>query len=128
MARKEEGFVLPLMLGLLLMTAALLLMLSARLEIKAASYARTRDYLRMNVLEQEALQVLGAFLTDFEVSDQMIGTGISERFSLSRGALLTVEIDFLQNSLEMFIQIVYNDFVRERELQYRFGEGVVFLE
>lgn len=122
----EEGFILPLMLGIFLITASLLLMLSSQLEVKAASYSRTQAYLRMNVLEQEGLKILEEMMSNIEVTDDM--EQVNERFSLSRGAGFEVNINFLQNSLEINYQIVYNYFVRERELLYRFDDGVIFLK
>lgn len=122
MQKNEEGFILPLMLGIFLITAALLLTLSSQLEIKAASYSRTQDYLRMNVLEQEGLRILEEMLLNIEVSGDM--ENVSERFSLSRGAGFEVNINFLQNSLEIDYQIVYNYFIRERRLLYRFDYGI----
>ena len=126
MVRNEEGFTLPLMLGILLMTATLLLMLSAELEMKVVSYSRTQDYLRMNVLEQEGLRRIEQMLSGLEITDDQ--APISERFSLSRGARIEVNINFLQNSLEIDYQIVYNDFIRTRSVRYRFDEGIIFLE
>jgi hypothetical protein len=126
MLENEEGFILPLILGILLITAALLLMLSSQLEIKAASYSRTQDYLRMNILEQEGLRVLEGRLSNIEVSEDM--ENISARIPLSSGARFELNINFLQNSLEIDYQIVYNDFIRERKLLYRFDEGIIFLE
>jgi len=123
--KNEKGFILPLMLGILLITAALLLMLSSQLETKAASYSRTQDYLRMNVLEQEGLKVLEEMLLGIEVSEGR--ARISERVPLSRGARLEVNISFLQNSLEIEYQIVYNYFRRARRLLYRLDSGITFL-
>jgi hypothetical protein len=126
MLKNEEGFILPLMLGIFLIIAALLMMLSSQLEVKVASYARTQDYLRMNVLEQEGLSVLEGLLLNIKVTDDM--ENVSEFFSLSRGARIEVNISFLENSLEIDYQIVYNNFIRQRRLLYSFDYGLIFLE
>lgn len=126
MLKNEEGFILPLMLGIFLIVAALLLMLSSRLEVKVASYSRTQDYLRMNILEQEGLRVLERMLATMEISEAM--EAVAGHFFLSRGARIEINISFLQNSLEIDYQIVYNGFIRQRRLQYRFDHGVTFLE
>ena len=123
--RNEEGFILPLMLGILLVTATLLMTLSAQLEMKVASYARTQNYLRMNVLEREGLRQLEELLNNLEVSEQM--APVFEQISLSRGAKIEININFFQNSLEIEYQIVYNNFVRQRSLLYRYDEGIIFL-
>lgn len=126
MLKNETGFILPLMLGILLITATLILMLSSRLEMKVASYSRTQHYLRLNVLEQEGLNVLERMLLNIEVSEDM--PRISEHFSLRRGARFEVNINFSQNNLEIAYRIVYNGFIRERSVLYRFDGGILFLE
>ena len=126
MMKNEEGFILPLMLGIFLITAVLLLMVSSQLEMKTASYSRTQDYLRMNVLERAGLRMLEELLVSLEVSDAMVS--ISEHIPLSRGAEIEINVNFLKKGLEIDYQIVYNDFIRQRRLLYRFDEGFTFLE
>lgn len=126
MLKNEDGFILPLMLGIFLVTATLLLMLSSQLEIKAASYLRTQDYLRLNILEQEGMMLLEEMLANIEMTDDMVP--IYERFALGRSGVFEVNISFLQEKLEINYQIVYNEFVRERRLMYRFNGGIIFLE
>ena len=56
MIMNEKGFALPLMIAITFVAAYLLLMLAAQLEVKVASYDRTRIYMVMNLIEREGLR------------------------------------------------------------------------
>ena len=61
--KNEEGFVLPLMIAITFVSAYLLMMLATQIEIRVASYERTRTYMKMNLLEHEGLMALEYFLS-----------------------------------------------------------------
>ena len=128
MLKKEEGFILPLMLGVLLIVSSLLLLMSAQIEIKASSYARTQAYLRLNVLEAEALQLIRARASEWEVQEDWEDLRLFDHFRLERGAILMLDVSFGSEHLAIRYQIHYNESMRERRLLYFFDGGSVFLE
>ena len=100
MLENEKGFALPLMIAITFVVAYLLMMLATGLEIKVASYERTRSYLAMNILESERLAKLDHSLKDSDFP--IIGT-------LRKNVKKTAKATKLEEFFAFRHQIVYND-------------------
>jgi len=60
----EKGFMMPMMLGISLIFASLLLTMAGRLESQAFSYERRQLYQQMAVYEMEAIHIIDAWLDE----------------------------------------------------------------
>ena len=123
MLRNERGFVLPLMLAITFMAASLLLMLSMQLEVKVASYERTRDYVQMNLLEQKGLDLLAEFLQTMDIDDSF-----SDTWTLRSGAIMRISATRVEETFDFYYQIMYNGHVRSKSFLFCFEEGIMFLD
>lgn len=123
MMKNEEGFVLPLIIAMTFVIAYLLLMLSTQIEVKVASYERTRNHMEMNVLEHEGLRKLAYFLQTADMHDHF-----SDTWVLRKGAIMTVSATRIAESFDFHYQIMYNGHVRSKNLLFCFGEGMTLLD
>lgn len=122
MVKDEKGFVLPLMIAITFVMAYLLLMLATRLEVKVASYDRTRIYMTMNLLEREGLKRLEYFLSTASIDDDFSNT-----WSLRNNAKITVNATKGEEFFDFHYQIMYNGYVRTRRLLFCFEKGITSL-
>lgn len=123
MLKNEKGFVLPLMIAMTFVASYLLLMLSTQVEVKVASYERTRNYMEMDLLEREGLKRLGSFLRMTDMNDTF-----SDTWVLRDGAIMTVNVTSVESSFDFHYRITYNGRVRSRNLSFCFEKGITFLD
>ena len=123
MMQNEKGFALPLMIAIVFVVAYLLLMLAAQLEVKVASYDRTRNYMVMNLLEHEGLDRLNYFLSTTDLDSDF-----SETWMLRKSAIMTINATKREDSFAFHYQIVYNGNIRLRKLFFSFEKGIIFLD
>jgi len=122
MKKNEAGFVIPIMLAITFIVAYLLLMLGNRLEIKAASFERTRDYMVISLLEQEGLERIESFLQEADPFVTFTST-----WTLSRGAIMRLNIAKREGFFDFRYQILYNGNVRIRNLSFCLEDRVTIL-
>jgi len=113
MRKNEEGFVIPIMIAITFVVAYLLLMLATQLEVKVASYERTRNYMVMSLLEQEGLERIESFLGTADRFDNFTST-----WTLSRGARMRINITKREGSFDFRYQILYNGHMRGRNFSF----------
>jgi len=118
----EKGFALPLMIAITFIAASLLLMLATQLEVKVASYDRTRNYMVMNLLEREGLEKLEHFL-----STANMDSDFSDIWLLRESATMTVNATKVEGFFAFHYQIVYNGYVRSQKLLFCLVKGATFL-
>ena len=123
MIKNEKGFALPLMIAITFVAAYLLLMLAAQLEVKVASYERTRTYMVMNLLEREGLEKLEQFLSTSDMDSDFSSTWV-----LRKSAIMTVNAIKIENSFAFRYQIVYNGYMRLRNLSFSMENGIIFFD
>jgi len=122
MPKNEKGTILPMMIAITFIVAYLLVMLATQLEVRVASYARTRIYMTMNVLEQEGLDLLEDFLATTDIPDYF-----SETWSLRNGAIMTVNGIKREDSFDFYYQIVYNGNMYSQRFSVSFVEHANFI-
>lgn len=122
MKKNEEGFVLPLIIAIIFILAYLLLMLATQMEVKVASYERTRNYMVMNLLEREGLEKLENFLSTSNISDNFSDTWI-----LRNNIEMKINITKREEFFDFYYQIMYNGYVHSRNLSFCFEKGIMFL-
>ena len=122
--KNEEGFILPAILGIILILATLLVMIASQIEVKSASYERTQNIWRLNLLEREGLLLLEERL-QIRAADEN-RDDFSETIPLRRGSTMNVEVNFSEESVEIAYRVVYNGFVRVRRVNYETDQGFVF--
>lgn len=123
MMKNEKGSILPMMIAITFVVAYLLVTLATQIEVKVASYERTRIYMTMNILEQEGLERLEYFLATTNVEDYF-----SEVWSLQNGAVMSINGRKRDDSFDFYYQIVYNEHVYSQRLSAYFVEGLTFSE
>jgi len=107
----EKGFALPLMIAITFITAYLLLMLAKQLEIKVASYDRTRNYMAMNLLESKGLQ--------HPLREENIESSFSTIQRLRKNVKKTENATKLEDFFAFHYKIVYNDNIHlQKEIFY----------
>lgn len=121
MMDNEKGSVLPLMVAITFVVAYLLLMLATQLEVKVASYDRTRNYMVMDLLEREGIAKLEYFLSTAELDNNF-----SRTWGLSNGAEIKVNARKMEDLFDLSYQIRYNGYLRTRNLSVCFSRGIVF--
>ena len=126
MVKTEEGFVLPLMIAITFVVAYLLLMLATQIEVKVASYDRTRTYMVMNLLEREGLEKLEDFLSTAEMDDDFSHTWVLRNGVGS--AKITVNATKIEDFFAFYYQIIYNGYIHSRRLSFCLEKGVTFLD
>jgi len=107
--KNEHGSILPIMIAITFVIAYLLVMLATQIEVKVASYERTRTYMTMNILEREGLERLEDFLATTEVNESFLETWI-----LRNGAIMTIDGTIRGERFDFSYQIVYNGHVYSR--------------
>jgi len=123
--RNEKGFILPAILGIILIVSTLLLMMASQIEVKSTSYGRTQDFWRLNLLEREGLAMLESRLSSLEMNEDF--NGFSETISLRDGGVMNVEVSFSNGGMEIAYRVVYNRFVRTGQINYDMDHGFVFI-
>jgi len=123
MIKNEKGFALPLMIAITFVAAYLLLMLATRLEVKVASYDRTRTYMVMNLLESEGLEKLEEFLYTADVDFDF-----SRTWFLRDGTIMTVNAIKQEDFFAFHYQIVYNGYMRLQKLSFCLEKGITLLD
>ena len=123
MMKNEKGFALPLMIAITFVAAYLLLMLATQLEVKVASYDRTRTYMVMNLLEREGLEKLEHFLL---ISD--MDSDFSITWALRKNAIMTVNLTKKEDSFAFHYQIVYNRYIRLQKISFSLENGIIFFD
>jgi len=113
MINNEKGFALPLMIAITFVAASLLLMLATGLEVKVASYERSRTYMVMSLLEREGLEMLEYLLSTADmISD------LSSTWKLRDNAMMTVNVTEKEDVFTFHYQIVYNGYMRSQKLLF----------
>jgi len=121
MRKNEKGFVIPIMIAITLVVAYLLLMLATQLEVKVASYERTRNHMVMSLLEQEGLERIESFLEEADRFDNFSST-----WTLRRGAIMRISITKREGFFDFRYQILYNGHMRGGNLSFCLEERVTF--
>jgi len=121
--KNERGLALPLMIAITFIAAYLLLMLATQLEIKVASYARTRTHLIMNLLELEGLEKIEHFL-----STANIDSDFTKTFTLRNKDIITVNATKREYCFAFRYEIVYNGYKRSQKAVFCLENGVTFLD
>ena len=119
MKKNEAGFVIPIMLAITFIVAYLLLTLGNRIEVKVASFERTRDYMVISLLEREGLERIESFLQTADRFETFTST-----WTLSRGATMRVNIVKREGFFDFQYQILYNGHLRVRSLSFCLEERV----
>ena len=120
MMRNETGSILPLMIAITFVVAYLLLMFATQIEVKVASYERTRSYMTMNLLEREGLARLEEILlTTGEIHS------FSDTWILNQGAVMHVTITRREAFFDFSYQIMYNANVYSRNLSLFWEEMLI---
>jgi len=119
--KNENGFVLPLMIAITFVVAYLLLMLATQLEVKVASYERTRSQMVMESLEREGVARLESFLSIAELNNNFSDTWI-----LRNGAEMILSVRKREDFFEISYKIRYNGYFHSRNLSFCFNEGIMF--
>ena len=123
MVKNEKGFALPLMIAITFIAAYLLLMLAIQLEVKVASYDRTRTYMVMNLLEREGLEKLNHYLSATDIDSDFYTTWI-----LRNNARITVNATKTEDFFAFHYQIVYNGYIRLQKILFSRENGFIFLD
>jgi len=105
--KNEKGSVLPLMIAITFVAAYLLVVLATQLEVRVASYGRTRTYMTMTLLEMEGLERLESFLQTAEITGSF-----SDTWTLRDNALMIINGHIRQEFFDFYYQIRYNGYVR----------------
>lgn len=105
--KSENGSILPLMIAIVFIVAYLLVMKSSQIELKAASYERTRIYMKMSLLEREGFLKLEDFLPTVSLNEEF-----SIDWELRDGALMSVNGLKNEKVFDFYYRIVYNGHVR----------------
>ena len=116
--KNEKGSVLVLMIAVVFVVAYLLLMMAMQIEVRVASYQRTRDYLTMNLLEQEGLSRLENFVAGMDVPIDFVDT-----WMLRNGAVMIINGEKIGNFFAFSYQIRYNGFIWARQIRFCFELG-----
>lgn len=111
--KSEKGVILVMMIALTFIVSYLLLRLAMQIEVRVASYERTRTYLTLNLLEQEGLHQLEVFLADMEVPENF-----SDIWFLRDGDKMLISGRKIENYFAFFYEIWYNGHVRARHLRF----------
>ena len=122
MKKNEDGFILPLMIAIIFIVAYLLLMLSTQIEVKVASYDRTRNYMVMSLLEREGLERLEYFLSTTDIT-----YSFSDTWILRNGAEMIINVIKREYFFDFRYQIMYNGYVYSRNLSFCLEKGIMFL-
>ena len=120
MMKNEKGFALPLMIAIIFVAAYLLLMLATQLEVKVASYDRTREHMVMNLLEREGLERLEHFLSTSDMDSDFSRTWV-----LRNSAIMTVNATKKEESFAFHYQIVYNGYTRLQKILFSLEKGII---
>jgi len=125
MIMSERGFILPAILGIVLIVATLLLMVASQIEVKSSSYERTQNFWRLISLEREGLAQLENRLLNRTLNEE--SGNFSEMISLRDGGVMNVEVSFFNENLEIAYYVRYNGFMRTGRVNYVMGHGFVFI-
>lgn len=107
----EKGMVIPLMLGISLMMASLLMMLALRLESQAHSYELRRTFLQLTLLEKESVFLIVEML-------QADPDHLSSAITLSNGTLVTLTIHTEADLLKVNYRFRYRGYLRQGVIVY----------
>ena len=118
--KNEKGSVLVMMIAVTFIVSYLLLTLARQIEVRAASYERTRTYLTLNLLEQEGVAQLDLFLDEMEKPATFADTWI-----LSNGDKMLINGEKVGNFFAISYQIMYNEYVRARRLRFCLELGYI---
>ena len=125
MKHREKGFILPLMLGIILITSSLLFMLSMRFEVKSRSYERSQNFLRLTLLEKEGMNLIGDVLSGLSSINDY--NEIPEILILRHDAEMQLELGVFDDRLKIGYRIVYGIYSREGRLVYDANFGLQFI-
>ena len=118
--KNEKGSVLVMMIAVTFIVSYLLLMMATQIQVRVASYERTRTYLTLNLLEQEGLRQLEDFLTEMENPVDFVDT-----WFLRDGEKMLISAEKLENSFAISYEIRYNEYVRVRRLRFCLELGYI---
>ena len=118
--KNEKGSVLVLMIAVTFVVSYLLLMIATQIQVRVASYERTRTYLTLNLLEQEGLYQLEVFLADMEVLEDF-----SDIWFLRDGDKMLINGEKLGKYFAISYEIRYNEYVRARQLRFCLELGYI---
>ena len=113
--KDERGFVLPLLLGILLIMSALILGLASQIEIKTASYGRVRTYLRLNVAEQTGRDYIYQLITN-ATENQSLHNRIGKLDTLRNG-IFSYEIVVDDFQVLVFYDVYLNAIRRHNQIR-----------
>jgi len=116
----EKGSVLVMMIATTFALSYLLLMLAMQIQVRVASYERTRTYLTLNLLEQEGLRRLEDFLIEMEFIDDFIDT-----WFLRTGDKMLISGEKVGNYFAISYEVWYNEYVRARHLRFCLELGYI---
>jgi len=109
--KNEKGSILPMMIAIVFITSYLLLALATQIETRYASFARTRAYMTLNILELEGLEQLSIILDEMGEIEDFIKV-----ISLRDGQMMSIIMSTDGNYFDFEYEIWYNGFVRSRNL------------
>jgi len=109
----EKGFMMPMMLGISVIFASLLLTMAGRLESQAFSYNRRQLFQKMTLMEMEAVHHIYHWL---ETADDL---DIPPEIWLAQGLPLTVNIRQQDNLFEIRFQFTYNNYLGHGSVNWR---------
>jgi len=113
----ESGSILTMMIGITLVMAYLLLMLANQLEIKAASYERTRIYLTMNIIEESQTTRFEDILTTNQNGESFLENQI-----LNDDAIMSINEINREIFFDFSSHIMYNNNIYSRRISRFFDE------
>jgi len=124
--KSEEGFVLPLMLGVTLVMSVLMLGVASRLEVKTFSYERRQVMLRMILLEKETVLALDAMVRELDtMSDYEL---LPNSLVLRNGVRVNLNTISVGEKLQVGYNILYNESMRQGSLNFDKRRGVIHVE
>lgn len=109
----EKGFMMPLMLGICVIFASLLLTMAGRLESQSFSYSRRQLFQKMSLLEMEATHRLYDWLETADNVEEL------PEIWLAQGLPLSLTVRDQGDLVEIGFQFTYNGYLGSGTLNWR---------
>ena len=124
--KSEEGFVLPLMIGVTLVISALIFGVASSLEVKTFSYERRQTMLRMTLFEKEAVLAVDAIVRELDaMSDYEL---LPSSLMLRNGIRVSLNAMLVGKNLQVRYSLLYNKHMRQGSLNFDKSSGVIYVE
>jgi len=109
--KDENGFILPVLLGLIFIISAIVLTLSADLQNQINSFERTRKAMILNVSQSHGLNLLEEYLTTLEDEENFVKT-----WTLYNNAIFKAEVNFQEENVLIKLITIFETYQLENNL------------